>query len=663
MKMNFKGLVNLHTLPKTHSLLPLFEAVINSIQSIEDAKNDKGEIQIQIVRENQMSLFENWETDIENVIIKDNGIGFTEENFMSFDTYASGYKLQKGCKGVGRMMWLKAFTKVEVVSVYIDNGIKKLRRFSFDSTNAVHDMEIKQMDDNTPIGTTISLLSLREQYKSSCPKKVDTIAKNIVNHCFTYFVLGKTPKITVYDDNETVDVGQLYVEYLSQNVKVINFQIEDISFKIIHSKNYMNSSDKHMVNLCANNWVVQPLSLSKLFSSLSIKLEDCKGEFTYAGYVMSEILDSHVNRERTKFDMPEQANLVEKVGFTEILEKVKLLVNEYLKDDLKESNRKKQEMIKEYIFTKNPKYRILLKNFPHMIDNIPWVTDEEKLEMELFKQEQNYRLELKKEGKKLEEESQREIIDYETYVEKRTVYAEKLSDMGKSNLAEYVMHRKAILDILAQNLKYRDAEWKKYAYEKNIHQLIFPMTKTSDDIDYLQHNLWIIDEKLAYHHYLASDTKLKSMEEIQSKRGKEPDLIIFDSPFAFTDEEMQPYRNITIIEFKRPGRENYTDKENPIRQVKEYMDDIIEGKIKNKDGEFLSDTEHIRFFCYILCDIDLSMRKFAKLEDLKSRPDGMGYYKYIDSYKAYLELIPYNKLIQDSQKRNKILFDKLFNQI
>lgn len=198
--------------------------------------------------------------------------------------------------------------------------------------------------------------------------------------------------------------------------------------------------------------------------------------------------------------------------------------------------------------------------------------------------------------------------------------------------------------------------------KKNIHQLIFPMTKTSDDIDYLQHNLWIIDEKLAYHHYLASDMKIKKMEEVENNSGKEPDLIIFDSPFAFTDEEEQPYRNITIIEFKRPGREHYNGAENPIRQIKEYMDDIVEGKVKTKDGEFLNGTENIRFFCYIICDVDLSIKKLAKLEDLKVTPDNMGFYKYIDSYKAYLEIIPYNKLIQDSKKRNGILFDKLFNQ-
>lgn len=211
-------------------------------------------------------------------------------------------------------------------------------------------------------------------------------------------------------------------------------------------------------------------------------------------------------------------------------------------------------------------------------------------------------------------------------------------------------------------IRYKDQEQQKYAYEKNIHQLIFPMTKTSDDIDYLQHNLWIIDEKLAYHHYLASDMKIKKMEEVENNSGKEPDLIIFDSPFAFTDEEEQPYRNITIIEFKRPGREHYNDAENPIRQIKEYMDDIVEGKVKTKDGEFLNGTENIRFFCYIICDVDLSIKKLAKLEDLKVTPDNMSFYKYIDSYKAYLEIIPYNKLIQDSKKRNRILFDKLFNQ-
>ncbi len=79
MKMNFKGLVSLHTLPKTRPLLPLYEAVINSIQSIEDAQITDGRIEIIIERERQLALFEDWETDVENIAIVDNGIGLRTE--------------------------------------------------------------------------------------------------------------------------------------------------------------------------------------------------------------------------------------------------------------------------------------------------------------------------------------------------------------------------------------------------------------------------------------------------------------------------------------------------------------------------------------------------------------------------------------------------------
>lgn len=65
MKMNFKGLVDLHTLPQTTPLLPLYEAIINSIQSIEDAQISNGKIEIIVERDKQMNLFNQWETDIE----------------------------------------------------------------------------------------------------------------------------------------------------------------------------------------------------------------------------------------------------------------------------------------------------------------------------------------------------------------------------------------------------------------------------------------------------------------------------------------------------------------------------------------------------------------------------------------------------------------------
>ena len=220
MKMNFKGLVDLHTLPKTTPLLPLYEAIINSIQSIEDAQISNGKIEIIVERDKQMNLFNQWETDIENIIIVDNGIGFDDENYNSFDTYASEYKIQKGCKGVGRMLWLKAFCSVSIESIFVEEDKKKCRTFLFDANHAVHDMKVKELSSDVLQTTKVRLNGLREQYKGNCPKKLDTIAKNILNHCFTYYVLGKAPKIIVSDERDIIDIDELYKENIGMEKNV-----------------------------------------------------------------------------------------------------------------------------------------------------------------------------------------------------------------------------------------------------------------------------------------------------------------------------------------------------------------------------------------------------------------------------------------------------------
>ena len=118
---------------RSEALLPVFEAVVNSIQAIEDAKMDvdKGVIQVVIGRNMQGDLFDcegRKEPEIESFEIIDNGIGFTQENFDSFMKVGSKYKVARGGKGVGRFTWLKAFKEVEIESVYLDEkGVKKGR--------------------------------------------------------------------------------------------------------------------------------------------------------------------------------------------------------------------------------------------------------------------------------------------------------------------------------------------------------------------------------------------------------------------------------------------------------------------------------------------------------------------------------------------------------
>lgn len=663
MKINFRGLVDLHVLPSTEPLLPLYEAIVNSIQSIEESGNKNGRIDIEIQRESQMQLFgESWETDIENIIIRDNGIGFNQQNFESFDTYASDFKLGKGCKGVGRIMWLKAFSRVEINSSYESEGKFYNRNFAFDTNNAVNDMTNEEIEEPKELSTTVKLVGLISKIKKNTPKKLTTIARDIFNHCFVYFITSDMPQIYLKDENDTLNINSLFNEYKSENIVIDDFKVNDQDFQIIHSKNFNFSSSVHTINFCAHSRKVTSINLCNILNNINSRFITDDGEFTYNGFVVSKFLDNSVNRERTSFDIPEaQANLFEKITKEDIINIIKPLVVKFLEADIASYKSYKLDAIKEYIYNKNPRYRLLLKNFPEFIDNIVISNDEEKLELELFKQEQLYKLKLKEEGIDLGKQIKTNKNTQE-FIRQKTSYAEKISEMGKSSLAEYILHRKAVLDILDENLKYSDNQNLKYAYEENIHQIIFPMQTTSDDIDYQSHNLWIIDEKLAYHYYLASDKKLSSMTPIKTPSDNEPDIIIFDKPFAFTDENRQPFRNISIIEFKRPGRNNYSDEENPIQQVIEYMDDIIAGQIKTKDGRYLEGCENLRFYCYIICDLSDKIKTYARQRGFQTSPDGIGYYYFLDNYKAYIEIIPYSKLIQDSQQRNKILFDKLFMQ-
>jgi len=662
MNINFLGLVDLHTLPTTEPLLPLYEAVVNSIQSINQANITNGNIYIEIEREDSLSLIEreNWETDIENIVIHDNGIGFTEDNFKSFNTYASDFKKMLGCKGVGRMIWLKAFDSVKVESTYCEDGNWFHRTFTFDRVNAVSNELRARIEGDAYNSTIITLQSLRSKNKSNTPKKISTIARDLLNHCFIYFVLGKAPKITISDGTESISVNGLFEKIRKEDISTVEFSIEDKSFKLIHFKNYNPNSSIHCINLCANDRRVSSTNLQSVFSGVNSKFVNTDGSFVYNGYITSDYLDENVNRERTAFNIDEtQRSLFSQVTKSEIVSKATELVFAYLKDELIAYNEKKREKIERFIRNVNPRYRLLLRRYPECIDNIMISDDEEKLELELFKQEQQYKLKLKEEGKELEK-TIKGNVNTTDIVKRTTAYAEKLSEMGKSSLAEYILHRKAVLDLLEDNLKYQDDN--RYAYEESIHQIVFPMQQTSDDVDYTAHNLWLIDEKLSYHYYLASDKKIRSMDPVQSESKNEPDIAIFDSPFAFTDESEQPFKNITIIEFKRPGRESYGDSENPIQQVIEYMDDFTNGKIKTKDGLTIDGNNNIRFFCYILCDISEKLKKYIKQYDFQQTPDGQGYYSYSNNYNAYMEIVPYNKMIRDSKKRNKILFDKLFNQ-
>ncbi len=111
MEISLVGRIRNINLPESKVLLPLFEAVVNSIDAIEDAEIKDGCIKVFIKRGNlQTGLIDGASfSEIEGFRIVDNGIGFDDNNYQSFLTSDSVWKTSRGSKGIGRFLWLKAF--------------------------------------------------------------------------------------------------------------------------------------------------------------------------------------------------------------------------------------------------------------------------------------------------------------------------------------------------------------------------------------------------------------------------------------------------------------------------------------------------------------------------------------------------------------------------
>ena len=98
-----------------------------------------------------------------------------------------------------------------------------------------------------------------------------------------------------------------------------------------------------------------------------------------------------------------------------------------------------------------------------------------------------------------------------------------------------------IIDLLEKKLEL-NAEGK-YHNEDIVHDIVFPRKTDSNHIAYENHNLWLIDELLAFHSIASSDNKLSDMS--QQATDERPDIVVFSE----VDEERRA-RAISIIEFK-----------------------------------------------------------------------------------------------------------------
>ncbi|BCJ60340.1 hypothetical protein [Micromonospora endophytica] len=305
------GRVRNTSLPKSHSLLPLLEAIVNSLQAIDACFGPnigQGRLRVTIERSGQEEFDFNpagpGRSPLKPIVgffVEDNGVGFTPDHMGSFETLDSDHKADLGCRGVGRLLWLKAFDRISVRSAYKnDDGKLCARQFRFSVAREVEHLE--PAGDFADTGTVVHLDGFRRSFQRNAPKSVDAIAKEVFEHCIWYFLRpGGAPEVVIVDDGE-VSLNKLMEEFVFSDLPATTVVVKGKKFDMVNL--CLKSSTRSLtprLYWCAANRVVFEENLTGKIPGLYGRLkDDTSTEFTYVCYLSSDYLDAHVRADRTE---------------------------------------------------------------------------------------------------------------------------------------------------------------------------------------------------------------------------------------------------------------------------------------------------------------------------------------------------------------------------
>ncbi len=672
-KSNIANKVRNTSLPRTKPLLPLYEAISNSIHSISELsklQTVNGRIIVNLIRNGRADILKELkEIDqypIHSIEIIDNGVGFNDENMNYFIEADTDHKIDIGGKGIGRFVCLKAFKKIIVSSNYIDNDKLLRRHFEYKNTKeGIHDYTEDEAPQNHERTTKLLLSEYRDEYQKNVPNDLMQIARELVSHFLLYFIENSAPEIIVRNQNNfEVNCTTLFNTEFQKEIQSDNFDISDSTFTLYLTKSYKSQS--HKIYYCAHHRSVKEEGLiSKIPDLGKYSIKDGDNQFYYQVYIVSDFLDEHVDMERVGFNFPieedeEELTLIQEISLSKIRNSAVEKVEEMLSDYLSSVREEKIDNYRPIINDELPQYRAVFNNKLDEVKKLSPGLNKQKLDVELYKIEANWKIEVKEEGVKLLEEG-KDIQNLDEYKNRYEKFLTQFNEVGQIDLARYVVHRKTVIDLLDEFISISTSS--KFKDENLIHNIFFPIRTTSDEVLAENQNLWLIDERLTYHSFLASDKKFEKITNIEVDSADRTDLLIYNDALAFSEDKRAPHNSFTIVEFKKPQRNDFQDydsEQNPMEQCEKYIESILAGKVKDRTGRLINVDPNTPFYVYIVCDITPSLERILRNREYIETPDKLGYFTVKSQYyKAYLEVLPYEKVLNDAQKRNRILFEKL----
>jgi hypothetical protein len=244
----------------------------------------------------------------------------------------------------------------------------------------------------------------------------------------------------------------------------------------------------------------------------------------------------------------------------------------------------------------------------------------------------------------------------ESYFKRWTEIVESLGDVAKSDLASYVAHRRAILDLIEDALKAKPDGG--YRREEVMHSIVFPRGKQAGDVGYEQQNLWLIDERLTFHEHLFSDLTIKRITGGDVEAAERPDLAIYESGLASFYDGGRPPAQLVLVELKQPARKD-ASRDDVVSKTLEYVKKLKSGSAKTEGGAVIDVEPSALTTVYILADWTADFRNYLDREEFTNMPGDVGSYRYRSRENILFIAMSFERLVESARRRNRIFFKKL----
>jgi len=649
----------------TNIYTPLVELVVNAIQAIEERGIENGLVEIEVLRSGQADLTDRLQ-EVDGFIVRDNGVGFTPANRDAFDTLYTEKKVADGGKGFGRFTCLKYFDRMKVTSTFADGGSYRDRSFNMgiDKDIIVDEQVCTSKSQDT--GAVVEVTGIKSVKFPD--RRLETISRVVVERLLPYFVDKERacPRVVIRDANTPSSTVSLN-HYLSrENSQIVEMTVESGAFsltaldeqKSFHVrvfKFYAPRSPKSKVSLVAHRREVTDNPLQSYIPEFAEEFfepiagqDATKGRnFVIKAYVFSDYLNDNVSLERGEFRFQTDDDLLNGISQMQIEQRAAEIAQSAVGTEILERKERKTARIAKYVESDAPWHRKLSNEVD--FSALPMQPSDQDIELHLQK---------KKFEKEISTRTQVAALltseNPDELGEKIAKVIESISDTSKNDLIHYVSMRKCVLDLFSKSLEI-GADGK-HQSEGDVHDIIMQRKHDSESLDYDAHNLWILDERLNFSFYVASD------KPIGKGNSDRTDITIYNRRVAYRGEN-DASNPITIFEFKKPQRDDFADpssKEDPVDQIVRYVNQIREGKFKTPTGRDIVVNGTTPFYGYVVCDLTVKVKKWLQLQkDFTPMPDGYGWFRWFGNISLYMEVISWTKLLRDAEMRNKIFFSKL----